>query len=76
MIEVVGPSSRYCSSNILTGLKGREKEAYQSLYRKGSVFKLLLLHYPVGSGSVFAIHEKQWLLDLFQVGASVIAAEQ
>lgn len=76
MTEVTGPSSEYFYSNILIGLKERGKQDYQSLCRKGSIVELLLLHYPVGCGSVFIIHEKQWLLAAFQVGTSVIAAEQ
>lgn len=54
----------------------RGKQDYQSQYRKGSIIELLLLHYPVGYALVFIIHEKQWLLAAFQVGTSVIAAEQ
>lgn len=76
MTEVIDPSSGYLCSPILTGLKGRRKWDYQSPYRKGFFVKFLSLHFPVGYRSVFIIHEKQWLLDALQVGASVISAEQ
>lgn len=76
MTEVTDPSSGYFCSPILTGLKGSGKWDYQSPYRKYSFVKFLSLHFPVGCASVFIIHEKQWLLDALQVGASVISAEQ
>lgn len=76
MTEMIGASSAQFCITILTGLKGIGKLDYQSLYEKGSIGKFLLLHFPVGCGPVFIIHEKQQLLDALQVDASVISAEK